>query len=54
VGHLLWETSARVSLLGEAELVDTPLTLPSLGLLDIIGSMPAATPGARPRDGSPP
>jgi DNA-binding MarR family transcriptional regulator len=43
LGHLLWETSARVSLLGEAELADTPLTLPSLGLLDIIGAIPGIT-----------
>ena len=43
LGHLLWETSARVSLLGEAELADTPLTLPSLGLLDIIGAVPGIT-----------
>jgi DNA-binding MarR family transcriptional regulator len=32
-----------VSLLGEAELADTPLTLPSLGLLDIIGAFPGIT-----------
>jgi DNA-binding MarR family transcriptional regulator len=43
LGHLLWETSARVSLLGEAELADTPLTLPALGLLDIIGALPGIT-----------
>jgi DNA-binding MarR family transcriptional regulator len=43
LGHLLWETSARVSLLGEAELADTPLTLPSLGLLDIIEAVPGIT-----------
>ena len=43
LGHLLWETSARVSLLGEAELADTPLTMPSLGLLDIIESVPGIT-----------
>jgi DNA-binding MarR family transcriptional regulator len=43
LGHLLWETSARVSLLGEAELANTPLTLPSLGLLDIIEAMPGIT-----------
>jgi DNA-binding MarR family transcriptional regulator len=43
LGHLLWETSARVSLLGEAELARTPLTLPSLGLLDIIGALPGIT-----------
>ncbi len=32
-----------MSLLGEAELADTPLTLPSLGLLDIIGAFPGIT-----------
>jgi DNA-binding MarR family transcriptional regulator len=43
LGHLLWETSARVSLLGEAELANTPLTMPSLGLLDIIEAIPGIT-----------
>jgi DNA-binding MarR family transcriptional regulator len=43
LGHLLWETAARVSLIGEAELADTPLTLPSLGLLDIIEATPGIT-----------
>jgi DNA-binding MarR family transcriptional regulator len=43
LGHLLWETSARVSLLGEAELANTPLTMPALGLLDIIEALPGIT-----------
>jgi DNA-binding MarR family transcriptional regulator len=43
LAHLLWETAARVGLIGEAELTDTPLTLPSLGLLDIIATLPGIT-----------
>ena len=41
--HLLWETTARVELLQEAELADTPLTLASLGLLDVIAAHPGIT-----------
>ena len=43
IGHLLWEVQTRVSLLGEAELRDTPLTLPALGLLDMVGVWPGST-----------
>jgi DNA-binding MarR family transcriptional regulator len=43
LGHLLWDTAARVGFLGEAELADTPLTLPSLGLLDVIATAPGIT-----------
>ena len=41
--HLLWETAARVELLQEAELAGTPLTLASLGMLDVIGAHPGIT-----------
>jgi DNA-binding MarR family transcriptional regulator len=43
IGHLLWEVEARVSLLGEAELRDSPLTLPALGLLDMLTLWPGST-----------
>jgi DNA-binding MarR family transcriptional regulator len=43
IGHLLWEVESRVRLLGEAELGDTPLTLPSLGLLDTLSVWPGST-----------
>ena len=43
IGHLLWEVESRVSLLGEAELKDTPLTLPALGLLDMVSVWPGST-----------
>lgn len=41
--HLLWETTARVGLLHEAELAGTPLTSASLGLLDVIAAHPGIT-----------
>jgi DNA-binding MarR family transcriptional regulator len=43
IGHLLWAVEARVSLLGEAELGDTPLTLPAVGLLDMVSAFPGST-----------
>ncbi len=43
LAHLLWETTARVALLAEAELADTPLTTASLGLLDVIVALPGIT-----------
>ena len=43
LAHLLWETTARVALLAEAELADTPLTQASLGLLDVIAALPGIT-----------
>lgn len=43
LGHLLWEVSARTSALGEAALAATPLTFPSLGVLDQITSQPGIT-----------
>jgi DNA-binding MarR family transcriptional regulator len=43
IGHLLWEVETRVSLLAEAELGDTPLTLPALGLLDMVSVWPGST-----------
>ena len=45
IGHLLWEVETRVSLLGEAGLGDTPLTLPALGLLDMVSLWPGSTVG---------
>jgi DNA-binding MarR family transcriptional regulator len=41
--HLLWEVSARTALLGEAALGGTPLTLPSIGVLDQIAAQPGIT-----------
>jgi DNA-binding MarR family transcriptional regulator len=43
LGHLLWEVSARTAALGEAALADTPLTLPSVGLLDQVATQPGIT-----------
>lgn len=43
LGHLLWEVAALASILGEAELADTPLTMASLGILDTIGASPGTT-----------
>jgi DNA-binding MarR family transcriptional regulator len=43
LGHLLWEVSARTSVLGEAALADSPLTLPSVGLLDQVATQPGIT-----------
>jgi DNA-binding MarR family transcriptional regulator len=43
LGHLLWEVSSRVQLLGEADLAETPLTFPSIGLLDQIHASPGST-----------
>jgi DNA-binding MarR family transcriptional regulator len=43
LGHLLWEVSARTSALGEAALTATPLTLPSIGLLDQVATQPGIT-----------
>jgi DNA-binding MarR family transcriptional regulator len=43
IGHLLWEVETRVSLLGEAELGDTPLTLAALGVLDMVSVWPGST-----------
>jgi DNA-binding MarR family transcriptional regulator len=43
LGHLLWEVSSRVQLLGETELAETPLTFPSIGLLDQIHANPGST-----------
>ena len=43
LGHLLWDVAARATVLGEAELAGTPLTLPSSGMLQLIGSEPGIT-----------
>ena len=43
LGHLLWEVSSLATILGEAELADTPLSLPSLGVLDQIAAAPGTT-----------
>ena len=43
IGHLLWEVQTRVSQLGEAELRETPMTLPALGVLDLVGAWPGST-----------
>jgi DNA-binding MarR family transcriptional regulator len=41
--HLLWAVSVRTSLLGEAALADSPLTLAGLGLLENINARPGIT-----------
>ena len=38
--HLLWATSARTSLLGEAALGDSPLSFSGLGLLENVNAHP--------------
>src|SRR5918995_7511065 len=38
--HLLWATSARTSLLGEAALGDSPLSFSGLGLLENVSAHP--------------
>jgi DNA-binding MarR family transcriptional regulator len=43
LAHLLWDVTARVAMLGESELSGTPLTLASLGLLDVIAGQPGTT-----------
>jgi DNA-binding MarR family transcriptional regulator len=41
--HLLWAVSTRTSVLGEAALADTPLTLAGLGMLENINARPGIT-----------
>src|ERR1700684_169069 len=43
LGHLLWEVGARAGMIGEAEMAGTPLTLPSRGMLQLIGVEPGIT-----------
>ena len=43
LGHLLWEVSARMSVLGESALAGTRLTFPSLGLLELVANDPGVT-----------
>lgn len=43
LGHLLWETSAYASVLGEARLADTQLTHASVGVLDRVSTWPGIT-----------
>jgi DNA-binding MarR family transcriptional regulator len=43
LSHLLWEVTSVVSLLTEAELADTPLTNPGIGILDIVATEPGIT-----------
>jgi DNA-binding MarR family transcriptional regulator len=38
--HLLWATSARTSMLGEAALAGSPLSFPGLGLLENVNAHP--------------
>lgn len=38
--HLLWATSARTSMLGEAALADSPLSFAGLGLLENVSARP--------------
>lgn len=41
--HLLWAVSVRTSVLGEAALAGTPLTLAGLGLLENVAAQPGVT-----------
>ncbi|OAA25023.1 MarR family winged helix-turn-helix transcriptional regulator, partial [Frankia casuarinae] len=41
--HLLWAVSIRTSLLGEAALGDSPLSLASLGMLENLNARPGLT-----------
>jgi DNA-binding MarR family transcriptional regulator len=41
--HLLWAVATRTSLLGEAALGDSPLTLAGLGLLENLNARPGIT-----------
>ena len=43
IGHLLWEISARVMLLGEPLLAELQLSLPSMGALERIAADPGIT-----------
>jgi DNA-binding MarR family transcriptional regulator len=43
IGHLLWETSARVVLLAEPLLADIQLSLASMGALERIAAYPGIT-----------
>lgn len=43
LGHLLWETTARVQALGDAATAHTSLTRASIGLLDLIATNPGVT-----------
>lgn len=43
IGHLLWETSARVRMLAEPPLADLQLSLPSVGALEVIAAEPGIT-----------
>lgn len=43
IGHLLWETSARVVLLAEPLLADIQLSLASMGALERIAAYPGVT-----------
>ena len=43
LGDLLWEVTTYVELLGEAELADTSLTLPSSGMLQTVLAVPGIT-----------
>jgi DNA-binding MarR family transcriptional regulator len=43
IGHLLWETSARVLLLAEPLLADIQLSLASMGALERIAAYPGIT-----------
>lgn len=43
LGHLLWEMSSRMSLLGESALAGTALTMPALGMLQKLSEQPGVT-----------
>lgn len=43
LGHLLWETSARIQALGDVATAHTSLTRASIGILDLIATNPGVT-----------
>jgi DNA-binding MarR family transcriptional regulator len=43
IGHLLWETSSRATLLGEPLLADIQLSFPAMGALERIAAFPGIT-----------
>jgi DNA-binding MarR family transcriptional regulator len=43
LGHLLWETYFRMSLLADAEFADSSLSSPAIGVLDMTSEWPGST-----------
>jgi DNA-binding MarR family transcriptional regulator len=51
LGYLLWEMSARMTVLGDAALADTALSMPALGTLQRIVDRPGVTVAELARSG---